>query len=127
MNSENRKSHRHSTDQHDDSYIKTGVKRLVASGGAYQARGGAHRAEREIDLFHSSAGKEQEPEQNAGNDGEDAAQNPCSSGYCRWYPDTGDRVGGYHLSRGNKKEHHRVHQGNHGAFTVGKNREAAHA
>src|SRR5208283_4176570 len=77
--------------------------------------------------FHPSAGNDEQPEMNGGDDGKDAAENPGAAGYRGRYPDAGGRLCGNHLPDRNQEEHYGMHQGDDGAFAVRENGESGHA
>lgn len=72
----NQQSHQNRADQHHYSYIKAGVKGLIAGGGPQQAGARADGAEREIDFLHPSPRDHEEPEKNGRDDGKNSAENP---------------------------------------------------
>ena len=120
-------SHQNRADQHDNPDVEAGVKCPVANRGSEQARRGADGAESEIEFFHPSAGNDEEPQKNGGDDGKDSAENPRATGHRGQYPDAGGGLGGKHLPDSNQEEHDGMHQGDDGAFAVGENGKSAHA
>ena len=127
MHSHDQQSDQDCADQHDHPYIEAGVKGLVAGGGSDEAGGGADSAESEIEFFHPSAGNDEQPEKNGGDDGKDSAENPGAARYRGRNPDAGGRLGGNHLPDRNQEEHYGVHQCDNGALAVGENGKSGHA
>ena len=111
-------------DQHNDSYVEAGVKRLITGGSTKKAGRGADRAESEIEFFHPSAGNDQERQENRGNDGKDSTKYPRASVNRGRQPDAGRRIGRNHLPYRYQEEHDRMHQRHDSALAVGEYRES---
>src|ERR1019366_6545082 len=92
--SNNQQSDQNRADQHDHPDVEAGVNRLVAGRGSQQARRSADGAESEIESFHPSAGNDEKPQENGGNNGKDSAENPRATGHRGCYPDAGGGIGG---------------------------------
>jgi len=127
MPANDKQPNQYRADQHNDSYVEAGVKRLITGGSTKKAGRGADRAESEIEFFHPSAGNDQEPQENRGKHGKDSAEDPRAGMNPRGQPDTRGRIGRKHLPYRYEEEHDRMHQSHDRALAVGEYRESAHS
>ena len=95
------------------------MKRLIAGSDSEQARGGADGAESEIEFFHPSAGNDEQPKKNGGDDDKDSAENPRPTRHRGPYPDAGSGIGDNHLPDSDQQEHYGMRQCDDGASAVG--------
>ncbi len=126
MSAKNQQANQNRADQHDNPDIEAGVERLIASGRAKQAGTSADGAESEIEFSHPSAGNDQEPQKNGGNDGKYGAEDPRAGVHRRGQPNARGGIGRKHLPDRNQEKYDRMHQRNNGALAVSEDGEPAH-
>lgn len=127
MHVDDHQPYQHCTDEHHHPDVETGMKCLIAGCGPEQAGGGANGAESEVDFFRPSAGDDEEPQKNSGDDGKDSAEDPRASCHRRCYPNACGGIRRYHLANSNQEKDYGMHQGYDGALPVAEDGKFAHS